>query len=404
MRRQWAVIGVALALAGCATQTADSASDRHASAPTSSTPPRASATLVPASPSPENSESPPPEAGGWTLAQTFGEEGTLTSVIDVARSHDGFVAVGDHWMGGFTAGPHEPRIWTSPDGRSWQEATVDFGSDDVQLLGISSLASDELLVMGEVGRADASPHLAAWMSTDGTTWSKMDVPFGETLLERPGFDAGPRGIVATADSEIWYSANGLDWSLVHDAGGRGYFGPPAAGEEGFTLRGYDPDADDSYVLASGDGTTWIESEQAILGPRVTPYGPDWLSWAYTDDPPTISVLHSANGLDWEPVLDVNRMTPEDGPKAGRGMESTITEAWLSTLGEELVVLTLGFNHCCAALPASVGVWTSADALDWQPVDLGAGSYVTASASDGEVVVLAGQLRRGQEAAFWVADR
>ena len=90
--------------------------------------------------------------------------------------------------------------------------------------------------MGEVGRAEGSPHLAAWTSADGTTWTEIDVPFGETLLERPGFDAGPRGIVATADSEIWYSTNGLDWTLVHDAGGRRYFGPPAAGEEGFALR------------------------------------------------------------------------------------------------------------------------------------------------------------------------
>ena len=170
------------------------------------------------------------------------------------------------------------------------------------------------------------------------------------------------------------------------------------------MRVYDPDGDGNYVLASGDGTTWIESEQAIYGPQVTPYGPDWLSWAYTNDPPTISVLHSANGLDWEPILDVNALTSEDGPKAGRGMESAITEASLSTIGNELVVLTLGFNHCCAALPASVGVWTSADALAWDAVDLGSGAYVTATASDGEVVVLAGQLGRGQEAAFWVAEQ
>jgi hypothetical protein len=400
------IVAIAALLVACGTQTDASALDRNSLAPISSQPaaPSPSATQAPASPSPEESEPQLPEAGGWTLAQTFGEEGTLTSVIDVAVSHDGFVAVGDHWVGDFTASPHEPRIWTSPDGRSWQEATADFGRDDVQLLGISPLASNELLIMGEVGRAEGSPHLAAWTSADGTTWTEIGVPFGETLQERPGFDAGPRGIVATADSEIWYSANGLDWSLVHDAGGRRYFGAPAAAEEGFALRVYDPDADVNYVLASGDGTTWIESDQAIFGPQMTPYGPDWLSWAYTDDPPTISVLHSANGLDWEPILDVNTLTPEDGPKAGRGMESAITEAWLSTLGEELVVLTLGFNHCCAALPASVGVWISRDASNWEASGLEGGAYVTAAASDGELVVLAGQLGRGQEAAFWVGER
>ena len=283
------------------------------------------------------------------------------------------------------------------------------GTDDLQLVGVAPIAGNELLIMGEVGRAALSagegpPHLAAWTSSDGTTWTEIDVPFGEVLLERPGFDAGPRGIVATADSEIWYSANARDWWLVRDAGGRRYFGPPAAGDEGFAVRAYDPDGDAAYVLASGDGTTWLESEQAIFGPQVTPFGPDWVSWAYTEGPPTISVMHSTNGLDWEPILDANTLTPEDGPKAGRGMESGITEASLSTLGEELVVLTLGFNHCCAALPASNGVWTSPDALAWDAVDLGAGAYVNASASDGEVVVLAGQLGRGQEAAFWVAER
>jgi hypothetical protein len=70
----------------------------------------------------------------------------------------------------------------------------------------------------------------------------------------------------------------------------------------------------------------------------------------------------------------------------------------------LVVLTLGFNHCCAALPASVGVWISPDASTWEASGLEGGAYVTAAASDGEVVVLAGQLERGREAAFWVRER
>ena len=55
-------------------------------------------------------------------------------------------------------------------------------------------------------------------------------------------------------------------------------------------------------------------------------------------------------------------------------------------------------------PAGVGVWTSTDGETWSASDLPEGAYVTAIATDGDVVVAAGHLERGARAAFWVADR
>ena len=350
----------------------------------------------------------PVRTGGlaWDEAAIFSRSGA-TAITDVAAWDGGFLAIGHVWAEAYIHGPGEPLMWVSEDGRSWSEVDPGLGTTDVELRGILPLTTGGVLIVGDVGRQAAQSGggevtSAAWRSSDGQTWNAFELP-SEIAAQAVSVASGPVGHVISTSSEIWYSVDAESWQLAHEADEGVELRQPRAGDEGFVTPAIHVEEDRALVLASGDGIAWFEAEPPAHLSSVAPLGGDWLAWAFTEDPLTISVLRSANGLDWSTILDVNDLTAPDGPNAGLGMESEITEATLSGEGG-VVVMTLGWNHCCAQLPVAVGVWTSTDGGTWQAADLRADAYVSAVATDGEVVVAAGTLDRGAEAAFWVADR
>ena len=377
-----------------------------------------SASLPPSSGSPDgtveptetSAPTPSPSAGAatWTLVATFEEPDTRATVHAVAAWGDGFVAIGERWQSQYLGVPGQPRLWISSDGTAWAETAPELGYQDAGVVGGSVLEDGRLLLIGSAGDGSpASPYLAkAWVSEDASAWTEIEVPFSAQNPSGEGtaavaYASGPVGHVVTQGNRIYYSATGTDWELVHEAQGDG-LGLPGAGDEGFVVTSIETTSSTTTVLASGDGVAWFEGEpRDIVAP--TPLGGDWLGWEYSQDPSTIMLTRSANGLDWEAYQDVNELTPPDGPKAGNGMESEITQVDLATAAG-LVVMTFGWNHCCAQLPMGVMVLTSTDATDWTEVDLGEGAFVTASAADDERIVLGGYLNRGQAAAFWVLER
>ena len=132
-------------------------------------------------------------------------------------------------------------------------------------------------------------------------------------------------------------------------------------------------------------------------------GGDWLATASGGDPTTIQVLHSANGLDWTPVLDVNDLTGPDGPKTGRGLNEAAINTARLVGGAGHAFLTLGDNHCCAQSGWSYGVWTTTDGSAWVPAVDG-NAQVSSVANHGSTVVLAGHQGRADDAAMWVGER
>ena len=173
--------------------------------------------------------------------------------------------------------------------------------------------------------------------------------------------SGPVGHVISTGRALWYSAEGVRWQRVHRAPA---LRVPGAGDEGFVApTGQGTAAGAPIINASGDGLTWIEGAPPASIEGVTAWRGDWLGWAYTENPTTISILSSGDGLDWTVDFDVNDLTPADGPKAGQGLESEITQVTLSGEGG-VVAMTLGWNHCCAMPPAGSGVYLSTDAETW----------------------------------------
>lgn len=345
----------------------------------------------------------PPVSLAWTEAGRFADEGRAQLVTDVSAWQRGFIAIGQRWPGEYIVEMPEPRIWTSPDGRTWNAVRPNLGASDVELRGILRLSSGGLMLIGaRPTNGGASQEARAWTSMDAEQWTAVGLPDG---ISGTSIDvaSGPVGHVIGTGRALWYSAEGDAWQRVYrPAPGIG-LRPPAAGDEGFVAPATNEGSGGKVIYASGDGLNWVEGRSPAPIIRVAPWRGDWLGWAYTENPDTISILRSADGLGWSAVLDVNDLTPPDGPKAGKGMESGITEVTLSGEGG-VVSMTLGWNHCCAQPPAVVEVVTSEDGASWTTSGAPQETYVTSLATDGEVVVLAGHFRRGRGVAFWVAER
>ncbi len=344
--------------------------------------------------------------GQWDEVASFDDAG-LELVTDVAVWDGGFLAIGQTMPSDFMSDPDASGIaWTSADGRAWATMQAPFGTTGVNPRGILTTPDGGVTVIGVVGNPgvieDGPPHAVSWSSADGTSWTEHPVPFGENASLGISVASGPVGHVVTTENELWFSTDGAHWELVFELAGDSRLILPVAGDEGFVVTATGGAGTAPGVYASGDGRNWFDgTPPGVLG-SVAPLGGDWLGSLYLMDPSGIAVATSANGLDWSPVLDVNDLTPPDGPKAGLGMESGITEATLVGEGS-LVVMTLGWNHCCATPSAAIGVFASTDGITWSPAGIQSGAYVTAMATNGDVAVAAGYVERGGTAVFWVAD-
>ena len=154
----------------------------------------------------------------------------------VARSRDGFVAVG--------LGRSRAAVWTSPDGTTWSPVADDPmfhsrpGTDPTYWVEMTGVAADHGVVVavgmdGPQGGGD-DVSVRAWWSTDGRTWSEAN---GEGFLSGQvfGLTSTPAGFLATGPSGpqsclggMWESADGRDWVCVADDPSFSGFGPYAA--------------------------------------------------------------------------------------------------------------------------------------------------------------------------------
>ena len=335
----------------------------------------------------------------WTEAARFDEGGeTIVLINEVAAWSGGFIATGASYPSGTLAEDSEVRVWTSTDGRSWEDEAPDVGAD-ATIVSAVAIPGGGLLVFGSVEGSGGAAEYSAWKSDDGQTWSEVSVPSEWAAV---GFQAtsGPIGIVVTVGNVAWYSADGESWQSVLQLPAGGEFGRPSAGEEGFVVHASAGDVPVTY--ASGDGITWVEGSRENVPYQIAAWRGDWFGWVPTSEPGTFSVARSANGLDWTLALD-ERVPSRDGPQTGAGGEP-ITHAEVHGEGG-VVALTLGFNHCCAQPPLGIDVLISEDGEAWTDAGLPDSAYVTDLATNGEVVVMAGHLDRGSGgAALWVADR
>jgi len=161
-----------------------------------------------------------PFAKAWT--STDGLEWTRAAdtpelkgarMYHVTDTDDGFVAMG-------TDGKGRAAAWHSPDGLTWERGSVERPGKKGLEAGLRSVVDGPagVLALGIFIGQDYAGH-RMWRSTDGETWTPVDVPdveFVDVLVDVPGgywllgHDGGGN------ENAFWRSADGLTWERMQD--------------------------------------------------------------------------------------------------------------------------------------------------------------------------------------------
>lgn len=407
---------------GDASPTASASPSADATAsPTASAAPttQASASAVPsATPEPEPTAAAVDLA--WTVTASFGAEGGATVATEVASHPGGLVAVGtafEHPLPNL--GPTPPRggrIWTSSDGRTWEDTTPDGTFADAVLRHVYSAADGTLIVLGtrtsDFIDAGTSTHLA-WESTDAVAWrdTQTGFPEGSSVAS---LEHGPVGYLAlvfapgaTHGSELWFSPDGRAWERVRSLiDGEVHIG---AGPEGFVVSGRQGaygGEQHAFTIASADGRAWFEaSNPPPNASGVMPLGSDWLILDHEIGRPNAVTWHSANGLDWSPHGELSLQTAEV-----EGAECAEFPAAPQAAGPWLVSGTILSYPCSEGSSAVYGShWISTDGRSWTmlPFDPGTPGTQGSGSLVNDAVMLDGRLILVGEsnfmATFWIGE-
>jgi hypothetical protein len=210
-------------------------------------------------------------------------------MTSLAVGPDGFVAGG-------SVGPElferHARFWTSPDGIAWTPVPDDpaaFADAEVRSL---TTAPGEFIAVGVAGSVQDPTGAAAWTSTDGTSWTRVDdavfaggiaasvsmAPFGGVVAV--GSDLDRRNAVAwiTPDGRAWTRA-AYEAARQHPGGYAWMTDVVAVGDELIavgTLQGLQRGTAMAWV--SKDGRTWQQARTAPVQEgaefyAITPGGP-----------------------------------------------------------------------------------------------------------------------------------
>ncbi|MFO7531045.1 MAG: hypothetical protein R6W93_01200 [Candidatus Limnocylindrales bacterium] len=194
------------------------------------------------------------------------------SIRDLAAGPRGLLAVADFIGQDLGA----QRLWHSGDGLAWQQVQPPAGLDDgVALVSVSAL-EDGFLLMG-TATSDDPPHLI-WRSPDGASWVPVTGPDDGALLDAVAGDDGM--VIGLGVDTIWLTRDLLAWNPVYRAArtsDEDRFLAVDRATSGFVAtrdvygcaddgQGWCPSA---LVLVSPDGATWSQAS----GPDGLP-GPD----------------------------------------------------------------------------------------------------------------------------------
>jgi hypothetical protein len=237
----------------------------------------------------------------------------LAGAVSVTAHGDRFLAIGT---------PHGTdtgsRVFTSDDGLAWSEVGLTRKSGVPDPGKAAAFDGDLVVVLGSRGR-----EVTAWRSPDGRSWEQGTVEAsrqGQLDASIRDLAAGPRGLLAVGDfigqdlgaQRLWRSADGLTWQQVL---------PPAGLDEGVAWVS---------VSALEDGFLLMGTATSDDPPQLIWRSPDGASWVPTTGPEDGALLDAVAGDDgvviglgvdtiwltrdllaWDPVYRAARTSDED---------------------------------------------------------------------------------------------
>lgn len=374
-------------------------------------------TGVPASDVPSADASPDGSSTELRIVMREGTDDTLQYVVGFGHGTAGRVAAVNVKTGA-TIPATAPwvgngAIYLETDDGSWQ--LVDTGAT-FRDVGFTDLLSPPGLPMVIYGiAADAQPPreiTGAWTSTDGQTWTEVDVvPPGGVVAESPlGYVLASvvRPSIDASVIELYRSDDAVSWELVHSvaAGRSAEVDAAGGGQEGFVVAARtDPGNVRQLILASADGRTWFEApEQPALADddtvmAVASIGPDWVAagWRSASEPSTgIDLWSSADGLNWE---SAGSILPDLGEEAFG--TRVMYPSHLLSHGDYLFLSGAFASEGSETRPRSI--WTSTDGRAWEEVPIEGHAEVRAVDGIECCIWLGGRLGDDGEAVIWRWD-
>ena len=197
----------------------------------------------------------------WELVHEFSQDQQYVQLSDGDGGAEGYVVIGQRIERDSTS--YERFAIASPDGREWTETAAPFGPDDQEFVwdvAVSSHGGDWLATLGD--RNDA---ITLWSSADGLQWSQSGTlqgnerslaspglfeEVGDELILSPGATVSEFGTPGT-----WSSTDGMTWSPV-DLGADAFVGELAIGDGVVAMTGTIPG---SGQTTTSTGGIWIRA-------------------------------------------------------------------------------------------------------------------------------------------------
>lgn len=181
-------------------------------------------------------------------------------VQEVTLGPSGYLLVGEE---------ANPTLWLSDNGLSWERVHAFEHDDFFTQLADADGGEEGYVVVGRAIASDSTYRRFSFASADGRDWVRRDEPFGaddqDFVFTTTVTSVGPDWLATIgqrdgAPSEVWFSANGLDWTPrgTVDADGNTVSGVfEEIGGEVLFAPGKNPPWDGmAGAWTSTDGETW----------------------------------------------------------------------------------------------------------------------------------------------------
>ena len=197
----------------------------------------------------------------WELVHEFSQDQQYVQLTDGDGGAEGYVVVGHRTEK--DAPSYERFALASADGRHWVETAAPFGPDDQQYQWQVAVSSHGGGWLATLGHRDEPTSL--WSSADGLAWSEtgsLDTPelslssaglfeeVGDELILSPGATVSEFGTPGT-----WSSTDGTTWSPV-DLGADAWLGELAIGDGVVAMTGTIPGSGETTTSTGG---IWIRA-------------------------------------------------------------------------------------------------------------------------------------------------
>lgn len=197
----------------------------------------------------------------WELVHEFRQDEHYVQIHDADGGDEGYVVIGRRIEP--DGGDYERFAFASADGREWVESAAPFGPDDqtfVWDVAVTSHGGNWLATLG-----DRNDTITLWSSADGLEWSAAGT------LQGPQRDLGTPGLFEEIGDELilspvatvslfgtpgtWSSTDGTTWTPV-DLGTDAWLGELAVGDGVVAATGTIPGSGESTTSTGG---IWIRA-------------------------------------------------------------------------------------------------------------------------------------------------